>query len=110
MFLILESDVFILPTINRFNDCINLLQNKEWSAINIGGEFGDMNQVPWAPATIYRMDNVSPDVNLLFGQAKEDLNDSMSDIRFIRKFHTRCTDSQLWSYRGCIDFLKYMKY
>lgn len=108
MFLILESDVFILPTINRFNDCINLLQNKEWSAINIGGEFGDMNQVPWAPATIYRMDNVSPDVNLLFGQAKEDLNDSMSDIRFIRKFHTRCTDSQLWSYRGCIDFLKYM--
>ena len=27
------------------------------------------------------------------------------DVRFMRKYHTRCTDSQLWSYNGCYQML-----
>jgi hypothetical protein len=108
LFLILESDVFTLSNIKQFNQCINILKNKDWSVVNIGGELGDINQVQWAPTTIYRLDNELPKTDILLQQSKEDLSDDGDNIRFIRKFHTRCTDSQLWSYKGCLEFLRYM--
>jgi hypothetical protein len=108
IFLILESDAFVLPTIGLFDKCIQMLVNKNWSAINIGGESFNVNEIPWSPTTIYRRGDTSPNIKLLLGQAKEDLNQHYDDIRFIRKFHTRCTDSQLWSYKGCVEFLNYM--
>ncbi len=108
IFMILESDVFTLEDVKDLNKCINKLKHKDWSVINIGSDYCDINQVPWIHTTIYRTYGDLPDVKLLLNQPREDLSNSEDDIRFIRKFHTRCTDSQLWSYHACIEFLKYM--
>jgi hypothetical protein len=111
IFLILESDVFTLSTIKDFNQCINILKDKEWSTVNIGGDSYDINKSRWLVSLIsrpYRSECDKPDIDLYLQQPIEDLNDCQDNIRFIRNFKSNYTDAQLWSYKGCIQFLEYM--
>jgi hypothetical protein len=49
-----------------------------------------------------------PNSSLLITNSVEDISMEGDKDRFIRKFMTRCTDSQLWSYEGCVTFYQHM--
>jgi hypothetical protein len=108
-FLILESDAFPLANIGVLNGCLNALKGKRWDAVNIGGPnespFGREAFLGPPHRTPYRE---YPNIPLLMANSAEDLSKEGDQDRFIRKFMTRCTDSQLWSYEGCATFYRHM--
>jgi hypothetical protein len=110
-FLILESDAFPLANIGDLNGCLESLhQGKRWDVVNIGGGF-DKGSNPFIREaflegkTPYRE---TPNSTLLLANSVEDISKESDKDRFIRKFMTRCTDSQLFSYEGCVEFYKHM--
>ena len=110
MFLILESDAYSLPTISDFNKCLEHLSHKQWSTINIGSGLDSgsdpFKRLPYLHVpTPYRR---VADIRLLSQHEKEDLSAAGDVNRYIRKFHTRCTDAQLFSYGGCKQMYEYM--
>ena len=109
-FLILESDAFPLANMGRtFNGCLEALKGKRWDVVNIGGPNDSplMRDAFLGPPhrTPYRE---IPNIPLLIANSAEDISKEGDRDRFIRKFMTRCTDSQLWSYEGCVTFYQYM--
>jgi hypothetical protein len=113
IFLILEADAFALPDITHFNTCLDKLKNKEWSGINISGcngrisDFNPSNS--YAPLFGYRSGCTDKYKSILEQNCVEDLSTpDDTDVRFMRRYHTRCTDSQLWSYKGCCQLLEEM--
>ena len=113
IFLILEADAFVLPDIKHFNTCLDKLKNKEWSGINISGcngrisDFNPSNS--YAPLLGYRSGCTDEYKSILEQNCVEDLSTpDDTDVRFMRRYHTRCTDSQLWSYKGCCQLLEEM--
>lgn len=106
LFLIFESDIFLKDNWQQLLDCLELLHSKEWSCINIGGTH-DIGNEPFINGPHpYR---VTPNRMLLLENAKEDLSSTSDRIRFFRKFHTRCTDSLLFSYKGIKQFVEYLQ-
>jgi len=108
MILTLESDVFVKPNYMGLNVCLEKLQNKPWDCIHLGGA-GDVHQqpVPFIEGkTMYRD---IPDRTRLYANAIEDLSSSSDELRFSRRFHTRCCDSLLWRSSGCESFLRHMR-
>ena len=106
-FLILESDAFPLANIGDLNGCLDALKGTRWDVVNVGGPhenplvreafLGPPHRTPYRDC---------PNIPLLMANSVEDL--SKEGDRFIRKFMTRCTDSQLWSYEGCATFYRHM--
>jgi hypothetical protein len=115
IFLILEADAFPLADIKNFNTCLEKIENKEWSGINISGCSGRISNFnpkeSYVPELGYR-DNFSEDHRrMLEANCLEDLSKPTDkDVRFMRRYHTRCTDSQLWSYKGCCQLVKEMNH
>lgn len=111
-FLILEADAFALPEISRFNSCLNKLVNKNWSGINISSDGGAKFSFKKcdsfiASGLLHRPPLSNEHKTLLETNCIEDLSSPIDkDVRFFRKYHTRCTDSQLWSYEGCCQMLE----
>jgi len=113
-FLILEADAFVLPEIKYFNNCLNKLENKIWSGINISSDGGskiNFNSKESYVESLGFRNNLSAEHKIILEEnGIEDLSGSSDlDVRFMRKYHTRCTDSQLWSYKGCCQMLDAMK-
>ncbi len=106
IFLLLESDAFCLSAIKDFNLCLDMLKNKDWSGINIGT--GDSSGLQFCNADLPYRKIHDLDINLINQNSKEDLSCKDDTVRFIRKFHTRCTDSQLFSFKGCEKLLNYL--
>lgn len=107
IFLTFESDVFAKDNINNFNECLLELNNKKWDCIHVGGIDSPFEGDTFINGvTPYR---TCPNNHLLKENSVEDLSSQIDKIRFIRKFHTRCTDSLLWSYNGIVKFLRHMK-
>ena len=109
-FLILEADAFVLPEIRNFNTCLNKLEGKEWSGINISSDGGSTVSFNKKDSYVeylgYRDGLSNNEKNTLEENSIEDLSTpDDKDVRFMRKYHTRCTDSQLWSYNGCCQML-----
>jgi hypothetical protein len=109
-FLILESDVFTLPAIGDMNRCLEHLQNKRWDAINIGSGLDSgsdpLKRLAYLEGkTPYRD---VPNSALFLANSAEDLSNEGDINRYIRKFMTRCTDAQLWSYEGCHTFYNHL--
>jgi hypothetical protein len=106
MFIIFESDIFIKDNSN-FDDFLKIAQtNKDkWDLIHFGNE-GD-NELFTSPyssgITPYRNELTNTSMRYI-----EDFTNENNEIRLIRKYHTRCTDSFLWNYSGVVKFLKYM--
>ena len=106
MFVVFESDIFILD-ISQLDDFLHLAKvNKDnWDLIHFGNEGQtEMFSSPYCNGdTPYR--NKLNNVNSNF---IEDITNEKDEIRLIRKYYTRCTDSFLWNYSGVVKFLKYM--
>lgn len=111
IFLILESDANVYEDFNNFNNCLNKLQNKEWSAISLGRSTSESlygNSYCNCDTPYRKLHQLN--TNIIVENTKEDISTPEDkDVRFLRKFHTRCTDSHLFSYKGVKQFLEYMK-
>jgi hypothetical protein len=110
IFLILESDAFQTGrTVCEFNDFVNEMYKKinYWDLIHIGSD-GNNNSYfskPYCDCILPYRDSPK---NKLPETYIEDISCSTDKFRLVRKFHTRCTDSFIWTYKGVLKFLEYM--
>lgn len=118
LFLILESDAMTSNDINKFNDFLNFIHDKDFDLIHLGLFDKEIftNSIAHFP-TGYRMINGNIDSNILQYHKNhtiktpfiEDITNENDPFRIIRKFSTRCTDSFLWKYSGIVKFLNFMR-
>jgi hypothetical protein len=110
LFIILESDVFQTEkSIVMFNDYINDMYKKKdkWDLIHIGaGSEETLFSKPYCDCKLPYRDTI---VNKLPDNYIEDISSPNDKYRVVRKFHTRCTDSFIWTYKGVLKFLDYME-
>lgn len=110
LFIILESDAFQTEkSIDLFNDYINEMYKKKdnWDLIHIGaGSEEAIFSKPYCDCILPYRDTI---VNKLPDNYIEDISSPNDKYRVVRKFHTRCTDSFIWSYKGVLKFLNYME-
>lgn len=111
IFLILESDAFQTGrTVCELNDFVHEMHKKinDWDLIHIGGGGEqDYFSKPYCDCILPYRDtpkNKLPDTYI------EDISCSTDKFRLVRKFHTRCTDSFIWTYKGVLKFLEYMEH
>ena len=105
MVLTLESDVYLKPNYGGLGQCLEVLQNKQWDCIHLGGASPSEQPVPFINGeTPYR---AMPNAALLTANSSEELSPH-EELRFSRRFHTRCTDTLLWKMSGCESFLRHM--
>jgi hypothetical protein len=109
VFLLFESDVIPYNNIHELNECFEKLRDKDWDCVSLGfsTNYDNYNHFCIEGETPYRK---YPKKYLLNNYANEDLSNPNDKIRFIRKFHTRCCDSLLFSYQGACKFLKHLQY
>ena len=98
LFIIFESDILPNKDINKLNDFINFIKDKEWDFINLGEHHNNI----FGNASIELFEKI--DNNKLI----EDITNKDSKYRIIRKTHTRCLDSIIWKYDAIKKFLDYM--
>jgi hypothetical protein len=118
LFLIFESDVMISKNIDKLNDFLEYICDKEFDIIHLGLFDKGIFDIRFADfPTGYRLEphKISKDVleyyknNTINKSYIEDITNENSKFRIIRKFNTRCTDSFLWKYTGIVKFLNYMR-
>ena len=118
LFMVFESDAMVSHDINRFNEFVGNIQEKDWDMIHCGMFHSGIYDIPtingitgyrknmqdWNPALVDYLDkNRSEDANYI-----EDITTPSDTFRLIRKFHTRCTDSYLWKYDAIVRFVTFM--
>ena len=107
LFLIFESDIFIdNNTIDNLNEFISSMYEKkeDWDVIHIGkGGENEYFLKPYVDGVLPYRDSV---LNLPNSYI-EDITNPNDKYRLVRKFHTRCTDSFLWNYKGIQKFYNY---
>jgi len=122
MFCILESDVFPMENISNIEAFYKIANdNKDnWDVIHFG--YGADDQLwskpffNWADSP-YRKKNEYPiKLDTINNQKREnnkfyieDFTNENSDVRCLRHFSTRCTDTLLWSYNGIKKMLNCME-
>lgn len=109
VFLIFESDVFVMENIVESHQFIRYVLTKcnSWDLIHIGYDRGNEQDGLYADpycvgATPYRPERTQ---RLPF---IEDITNETDHYHLIRKFHTRCCDSFIWNYSGVVKFLNHM--
>lgn len=105
IFLIFESDVYTIANTPFLTEFVSNISHLNWDLIHIGKE-GE-NQYfssPYMEHNPYRNFAISQSTPYI-----EDITNEKDKHRLIRKFHTRCTDSFLWKYKGVCEFLEFMK-
>ena len=109
-FLLFESDVIAHNITRELNECFQALEGKEWDCISLGSsterDLYDYNAI--LGPTPYRDFPSMETRNRWDSHAIEDITGSTEKIRFIRKYHTRCTDSLLFSYKGVCKILEHL--
>jgi hypothetical protein len=117
IFILFESDIILGKDINKFEDFLNEIKDKNWDCIHLGMFYKNIFDLPvtnWI--TGYRNYN-EPFNNLLTDFLKlnckekkyiEDIKQENDKFRLIRKFHPRCTDSLLWTYKGIEKYLNFI--
>lgn len=118
IFLIFESDVMISKDIDKFNEFLDFIHDKDFDLIHLG-QFHSSSVFSMSKfdfPTGYRMEpyKISSDVlsyHSIYNTKNyiEDITNEDNEFRIIRKFDTRCTDSFLWKYSGIVKFLNHMK-
>jgi hypothetical protein len=117
LFLIFESDVILGNDINKLNDFLGFIKDKEFDLIHLGiySECIFYTPLPKPFKTGYRNDNnYNNDIeyyvqnNTKTTNYIEDITNKNDKFRVIQKFHTRCTDSFLWKYEAIVKFLNFM--
>ena len=109
-FLIFESDVYTDPiNIDKLQDFLGTFATKkDWDLIHIGKSSEQTKEeffnIPYIEGTLpYRQS-----INHLPTNYIEDITNENDSFRLVRKFHTRCTDSFLWTYQGIVKFYNYI--
>ena len=107
LFLILESDIYCTENINNLTLFIDFLSTqKNWDLVHFGGrEVDNFNNYPYLEINPFRQDNAPLPI-----AEKDEIDQDMSNGKYklFRKYHTRCTDSFIWTYKGIQKFLNYM--
>lgn len=117
IFILFESDVMVSNDIDKFGDFLNEIKDKDWDCIHIGysreGAIFNTPVTSWI--TGYRNYNEPFPESLTkyiqqnrTGKYIEDNRRNDDKYRLIRKFHTRCTDSLLWTYKGIVKYLNFI--
>jgi hypothetical protein len=108
LFLILESDVAIGRDIKLFNEFMDFVNSKktQFDLIHIGMYTNEI----WRSISEINFETgySNRNLELIRNISTEDITNSSNKFRLIRKFHTRCCDSFLWTYTGAIKFLDYL--
>jgi hypothetical protein len=107
LFFIFESDVMLgkdHTKMNKFLDFINTKKN-EFDLIHVGMNDNRIWETPNFNSSTGYLNRIKYNDDKYI----EDLSNIDSEFRLSRKFYTRCTDSFLWTYKGIVDFLNYMK-
>jgi len=116
MFLIFESDVMLGKDIQKFNNFLDTIKDKNWDLIHIGMFTDSIFDSPTILGITGYRKNYNFNTKLIeyiqnnTGGKKyiEDITNEADMFRLIRKFHTRCTDSFLWKYDAIVSFLNWM--
>ena len=110
MFLIFESDVFLRKNSVNLSRSLKIFHSikDRWDLIHIGYDGGDEKDgiygTPYiTDETLYRNKKLPKSPYI------EDITKPSDEVRLIRKFHTRCADSFVWTYSGVVKFLQHMK-
>uniref|UniRef100_A0A6C0EUK4 Fucosyltransferase C-terminal domain-containing protein n=1 Tax=viral metagenome TaxID=1070528 RepID=A0A6C0EUK4_9ZZZZ len=107
LFFIFESDVMLgkdHTKMNKFLDFINT-KKKEFDLIHVGMYDNRIWETPNFNSSTGYLNRIKYNDDKYI----EDLSNVDSEFRLSRKFYTRCADSFLWTYKGIVDFLNYMK-
>ena len=102
MFLILESDVIIQDEIEE--NFFNNIKSKKWDCLSLGWSTNEdlynrhYNEHPTSYREFLNSEKYIEEIN----------NDTNDRNIMLRKFHTRCTDSLLFTYDGIKKILNYM--
>ena len=109
LILTLESDIYTMPNYTGLNACLEKLKGKNWDCVHIGGSTDLIMKtpIPFHDGVLpYRQ---IPNKQMLYANATEDLSSPSDQLRFSRRFNTRCTDSLLWNSSGCERFAQHMQ-
>ena len=102
LFLILESDVIIQDEIEE--NFFNNIKSKKWDCLSLGWSTNEdlynrhYNEHPTSYREFLNSEKYIEEIN----------NDTNDRNIMLRKFHTRCTDSLLFTYDGIKKILNYM--
>ena len=115
IFILFESDVMVSNDIEKFGDFLNEIKDKEWDCIHMGrgAMFGEP-VTTWITGYRNFNDPLPQElVRYIYENRKNEkyIEDNKRDndkYRLIRKFHTRCTDSLLWTYKGIVKYLNFI--
>jgi len=104
LFLVFESDVMLGKDINKFNEFLNEIKDKDWDLIHIGMYDNRMWQTPnFKSPTGYQKRIYYNNDNCI-----EDITTNVDKYRLARKFYTRCTDSFIWKYDAIVKYLHWL--
>lgn len=104
LFLVFESDVMLGKDINKFNEFLNEIKDKEWNLIHIGIKSENTWKSPYLNSpTGYKKRIYYNNNNYI-----EDITTNVDKYRLSRKFYTRCCDSFIWKYSTIVDFLNWL--
>ena len=119
LFLIFESDVILGNDVNKLNNFLEFIKDKEFDLIHLGQFDNSIFMSPvlhnfntgyrnnfekYSNQLEYYVNNNTKTTNYI-----EDITNINDKFRVARKFHTRCTDSFLWKYEAVVKFLNFMK-
>ena len=104
IFLVFESDVMIGRDINKFNNFLNEIKDKEWNLIHVGIK----SEVTWKSPYLNSPTGYKKRIYYNNNNYIEDITTNVDKYRLSRKFYTRCTDSFIWKYDSIVKYLNWM--
>ena len=88
--------------INKFNNFLNEIKDKEWNLIHIGMYDNRIwKTLNFETPTGYKE-------RIFHNDDIEDITTNVDKYRLARKFYTRCTDSFLWKYDAIVKYLHWL--
>ena len=117
LFFIFESDIMVSKDTHKINNFMDFIFSKKnnFDFIHMGMFDNGIYGIPIMNGiTGYRKYNEPLNdilltyINKNSNKFIEDITNDKNEFRLIRKFHTRCTDNFLCSYKGIQTFLNYM--
>ena len=97
---IFESDVFALDNWRQLNKLLETLKGNLWSCVHIGGISNPTNEDPFHVGVLPYVSSELTNMDTLKQVVKDDC---LTSSTLFRKFHTRCTDSFVFSVKGCVQ-------
>lgn len=117
IFILFESDIILGKDVDKFKDFLNEIKDRDWDCIHMGMFAKNIFDIPitkWITGYRNFSEGLPLDlIHFLRNNCKdkkyiEDNKRNGDKFRLIRKFHTRCTDSLIWTYKGIEKYLNFI--